>query len=397
MANICFRLQRNLAHELLADMTFVPFNRAPLLGGEIDNLRDVLERRELHGDGRYSQRCHEWLKAKVGVADALLTQSGTAALEMAAILCDLAPDDEVIMPSFTFVSTANAVVLRGAVPVFVDIRSDSLNLDEKLVEAAITPKTKAIFAVHYAGVPCEMDTINEIARHHRLLVVEDAAQALLSRYRGRPAGALGDLACFSFHDSKNIVSGEGGALVTTRANLVERAHIIWEKGTNRRAFQRGEVDKYTWVDIGSSFLPSELSAACLSAQLDHAEEITHDRLETWRLYHDAFSGLESGNAQICRPKIPADVVHNGHLYYLLLRDRSTRDKAIANLRARGIIAPFHYVPLHSAPAGRRFGRTSGTLDVTDDAAARLIRLPLWYGMGDLATRVVEEVSREVLS
>ena len=290
---------RRVESEHLPTAQFAPFNRAPVTGGELDNIRDVLERRVLAGNGHYTQHCQNWLKMRLGVNEALLTQSGTAALEMAAILCDLSHGDEVIMPSFTFVSTANAVVLRGAVPVFVDIRPDTFNMDESLIEAAITPKTKAIFVVHYAGVPCEMDSILEIARRHRLIVVEDAAQALLSTYKGRPAGALGDIACFSFHETKNIVSGEGGALVTRRADLAERAHVIWEKGTNRRAFFLGAVDKYTWVDIGSSFLPSELTAACLAAQLDRADEITRERLAVWRLYHSAFAELDRPG-KLCR-------------------------------------------------------------------------------------------------
>lgn len=374
----------------------LPFNRPPLTGRELENLRDVLQRRELAGNGTYTQACQDWLKARLGVAEALLTQSCTAALEMAAILCGLAPGDEVIMPSFTFVSTANAVVLRGAVPVFVDVRGDTLNIDEKLIEAAITPRTKAIFVVHYAGVPCEMDAVNEIARTHGLVVVEDAAQALLSTYNERQAGALGDIACFSFHDSKNVVSGEGGALVIKRADFVERAHVLWEKGTNRKAFLKGEVDKYTWVDVGSSFLPSELTAAFLGAQLEYADDITRDRLATWEFYHHAFAELERRSNQIVRPVVPPKVRHNGHLYYLLLRDGASRDATIERLRVGGIVAPFHYVPLHSAPAGVKFCRTSGSLAITDDVAARLIRLPLWYGIGDLAGRVVEAVSREVL-
>ena len=376
-------------------MTSVPFNRAPITGGELDNIRDAIHRRELCGDGHYTRLCNDWLKTRFGVSGALLTQSGTAALEMAAILCDLSPGDEVIMPSYTFVSTANAVVLRGAIPVFVDIRSDTLNIDETLIEAAITQRTKAIFVVHYAGVPCEMNVIVEIARQNGLLVVEDAAQALLSTYEGRPAGTLGDIACFSFHVTKNVVSGEGGALVTTRPEIAERAYVVWEKGTNRRAFHKGEVDKYTWIDVGSSFLPSELTAAFLAAQLSHADEITKDRLTAWNFYHGAFEVLERRSNEIVRPQVPANVSHNGHLYYLLLRDRAARDAVMKDLQAWGVPALFHYVPLHSSPAGRRFGRVSGTLPITDDVAARLIRLPLWYGMGDVTGRVVDAVTHVV--
>jgi dTDP-4-amino-4,6-dideoxygalactose transaminase len=292
------------------------------------------------------------------------------------------------MPSYTFVSTANAVVLRGGVPIFVDIRRDTLNIDESKIEAAISPRTKAIFVVHHAGVPCEMDSINAIARRHGLLVVEDAAQALLSTYRGRPVGGLGDLGCFSFHASKKVISGEGGALVTTRENFAARAHIIWEKGTNRRSFLQGQVDKYTWVDVGSSFLPSELTAAFLAAQLEQAEALTQDRLTTWNYYHAAFEELEARGI-VTRPVVPAHVTHNGHLFYLVLDNEATREAVIANLNAAGITAPFHYVPLHSSPAGRRFGRTSGTLQITDHVASRLLRLPLWDKMGDKAMRVAD--------
>ena len=380
---------RRVESEHLPTAQFAPFNRAPVTGGELDNIRDVLERRVLAGNGHYTQQCQNWLKARLGVNEALLTQSGTAALEMAAILCDLSHGDEVIMPSFTFVSTANAVVLRGAVPVFVDIRPDTFNMDESLIEAAITPKTKAIFVVHYAGVPCEMDSILEIARRHRLIVVEDAAQALLSTYKGRPAGALGDIACFSFHETKNIhFRGRRRAGHPPRRSR-RAGHVIWEKGTNRRAFFLGAVDKYTWVDIGSSFLPSELTAACLAAQLDRADEITRERLAVWRLYQRAFAELDRRGSYVVRPRIPREVKHNGHLYYLLFRDEPTRNAAIANLEERGVGTPFHYVPLHSSPAGRRFGRTCGTMDVTDDVSSRLIRLPLWRGIGDLANRVVD--------
>jgi dTDP-4-amino-4,6-dideoxygalactose transaminase len=307
---------------------------------------------------------------------------------MAAILADLAPGDEVIMPSFTFVSTANAVVLRGAVPVFLDIRPDTLNLDEGLVEAAITPRTKAIFVVHYAGVCAEMDAFREIAAAHGLLLVEDAAQALLSTYRGRPAGTLGDVACFSFHASKNVVSGEGGALVTGRADLAERAEIIREKGTNRAHFLLGLVDKYTWVDVGSSYLPSELVAAFLFGQVQDAAAITTERRATWELYQAAFADLEARDIGVRRPIVPRHCEHNGHLYYLLLPNRRERDTLIEALRRRGIEAPFHYVPLHSSDAGRRFGRAVGSLALTDDLSGRLIRLPLWSDMQRECERVV---------
>jgi dTDP-4-amino-4,6-dideoxygalactose transaminase len=366
----------------------IPFNRPPITGRELDALREAIERRELSGDGYFSKQCESWLVQRLGVARALLTHSCTAALEMAAILAELRPGDEVIMPSFTFVSTANAVVLRGATPVFVDIRPDTLNIDERLVEAAITPRTRAIFVVHYAGVCAEMDTLREIAATHHVLLVEDAAQALLSTYRDRPAGTLGDLACFSFHASKNLVSGEGGAIVTSRPDLASRAEIVREKGTNRSRFMLGLVDKYTWVDIGSSYLPSELVAAFLHAQLEDATAITTDRRATWHFYHAALADLEARDVGLRRPIVPGHCQHNGHLYYLLLPNRTNRDGLVAALREQGVAAPFHYIPLHSSDAGRRFGRTVGNLRFTDDLSERLIRLPLWNGMQDERERVV---------
>lgn len=372
--------------------TFIPFNRPPLTGRELEFVREALEQRQLAGgeSGYFTTRSQAYLRGLLGVPEVLLTHSCTAALEMAALLCDLEAGDEVIMPSFTFVSTANAVVLRGAKPVFVDIRPDTLNIDEAAIEAAITPRTKAIFVVHYAGIPAEMDEICRIAARHNLLVVEDAAQALLSEYHGRPAGALGDMSCVSFHATKNVVSGEGGALALTRKDLVERAHVIWEKGTNRRRFLAGEVDKYTWVDAGSSFLPSEITAAILYAQLLEAKRLTEERLQTWNTYHAAFADIEA-RGHVKRPTVPPHVTHNGHIYYLLLADPAERSRVIQDLKKRGLAAPFHYVPLHSAPAGLRYGVTSGDLTVTDDLAARLIRLPLWTGIGEAAHRVVEEV------
>jgi dTDP-4-amino-4,6-dideoxygalactose transaminase len=367
----------------------IPFNRPPITGRELSLLQEAVARRELSGDGFFSRRCEAWLVERLETKRALLTHSCTAALEMAAILADLVPGDEVVMPSFTFVSTANAVVLRRAVPVFVDIRPDTLNLDEGIVEAAITPRTKAIFVVHYGGVCAEMDAFREIAATHGLLLVEDAAQALLSRYRGRLAGTLGDIGCLSFHASKNVVSGEGGALVTGRADLAERAEIIREKGTNRSRFLLGLVDKYTWVDVGSSYLPSELVAAFLFAQLEVAAAITAERRASWDVYHAAFADLEARDIGMRCPIVPAHCEHNGHLYYLLLPDRASRDSLIAALHGRGIGAPFHYIPLHSSDAGRRFGRTVGTLAVTDDLSGRLIRLPLWSGMRSERERVID--------
>lgn len=369
----------------------VPFNISPLVGREKQYLADALKRRDLSGNGYYTRRCHRWLRERLGVCEALLTHSCTAALEMSALLAGLADGDEVIMPSYTFVSTANAVVLRGAIPVFVDIRIDTLNLDESLIEAAITPRTKAIFVVHYAGICAEMDTINDIAQRHNLVVVEDAAQAMLSTYRARPAGSLGDLACFSFHASKNFVSGEGGALVINREDFEDRAHILWEKGTNRRQFLAGQFDKYTWVDIGSSFLPNELTAAFLLAQLEGADSIVKARLATWTLYHQAFADLEARSGGLRRPVVPPECQHNGHLYYLLMPTRKSRDAMIAALTTEGITAPFHYVPLHSAPAGIKYARTLGRLSVTEEASARLLRLPLYADIGNLASVVVERI------
>ncbi len=355
------------------------FNKPFVTGREIDYVRDAVENGVLAGDGPYTKRCEAWLEQAVGCRQALLTNSCTAALEMAAILAGLGPGDEVIMPSYTFVSTANAFVLQGAVPVFVDIRPDTLNLDETLIEAAITPKTRAIVPVHYAGVGCEMDAIMEIAARHNLVVIEDAAQGVMARYHDRPLGGLGHMGCYSFHETKNILSGEGGALLVNDARFLDRAEIIWEKGTNRRQFFRGQVDKYTWVDVGSSFLPSELVAAFLLAQLEDAERITQRRMEVWDAYHTAFAGLEA-EGRVQRPKMPPHTRHNAHMYYLLLPDMARRDAVLKALNDRDIKAVFHYVPLHSAPAGRRYGRAHGELAHTDALSGRLLRLPLWVGI-----------------
>jgi len=357
-------------------LTFTPFNRAFLTGSELANLEQVLGQRRLSGDGPYTKRCNERLQTMTGARKALLTHSCTAALEMAAILCDVGPGDEVIMPSYTFVSTANAFVLRGAVPVFVDVRPDTLNLDEGRVEEAITSRTRAIAPVHYAGVGCDMDVLCEVARRHDLIVVEDAAQGISASHRGRSLGAIGHMGCLSFHETKNVVSGEGGALLINDERFVERAEIIREKGTNRSQFFRGQVDKYTWVDIGSSYLPSELIAAFLLAQLEQAAEINRRRLAVWARYHEAFADLERSE-RVRRPVIPEGCVHNAHMYYLLLPDLDSRTSVIEALKARGIGSAFHYVPLHSSPAGRRYARTHGSLAVTEDIADRLLRLPLW--------------------
>lgn len=366
----------------------IPFNKPFTIGAELDYITDAVKRGHLSGDGYYTKLCHRWLEEKLGAKRALLTHSCTAALEMAAILCDIQPGDEVIMPSYTFVSTANAFVLRGGVPVFVDIRRDTLNLDETLIEAAITGKTKVIVPVHYAGVACEMDTIMAIARRHKLLVVEDAAQAVLSEYRGRRPGAIGDMGCLSFHETKNVISGEGGALLVNNPALVERAEIIREKGTNRSKFFRGEVDKYTWVDIGSSFLPSELIGAFLWAQLEHAEAIIERRRQVCAIYREALQDL-ADEGLLSLPQVePEGVTGNGHMFYLFTRTAAERAPLLAHLKAAGVHAVFHYVPLHSSPAGRCFGRAYGTLAVTDDLAERLVRLPLYFNLGDDEARAI---------
>jgi dTDP-4-amino-4,6-dideoxygalactose transaminase len=333
----------------------------------------------LAGDGPFTKLCHEHLQKALGAHRALLTHSCTAALEMSALLADIRPGDEVIMPSYTFTSTANAFVLRGGVPVFVDIRPDTLNLDERLVEGAITPRTKAIVPVHYAGVACEMDAISDIAQRHRLMVIEDAAQGVGSTYHGRPLGALGALGCLSFHETKNVISGEGGALLVNDAALAERAEIIREKGTNRSAFFRGQVDKYTWVDAGSSYLPGELIAAFLWAQLQQGEDITRRRLGIWRHYHATLATFEE-RGWLRRPIVPEGCTHNAHMYYVLLPSLDARQEVIRRMREAGVSPVFHYVPLHSSPAGKRFGRAATPMQHTDVLSERLLRLPLWIGV-----------------
>jgi len=360
-------------------MKTIPFNKPFIIGHELDYMAKAVAQGHLSGDGNYTKLCHHWFEEKLGTRHALLTHSCTAALEMAAILCDIQPGDEVILPSYTFVSTANAFALRGAVPVFVDIRSDTLNIDETLIEAAITPKTRAIVPVHYAGVPCEMDAIIDIAQRHHLLVVEDAAQALLSTYKGRTLGTIGHFGCLSFHETKNIISGEGGALLVNDERFIARAEIVREKGTNRSQFFRGEVDKYTWVDIGSSYLPSELVSAFLYAQLEHADEITARRCHICTAYTSQLAPLQ----QAGKLRLPAfDKDSNGHMYYLILDSLNTRTRLIAHLKAHGIHPVFHYVPLHSSPAGRKYGRVGSTMALTDNLSERLLRLPLHYKMSD---------------
>jgi len=359
----------------------IPFGKACLVGSELDYIREAAVRGHLSGDGEFTRRCHQWLVENLGCHHALLTHSCTAALELAAIVSGVGQGDEVIMPSFTFVSTANAFVLRGATPVFVDIRADNLNLDEQLVEAAITPRTRAIAPMHYAGVACDMDRILALASKHGLVVVEDAAQALLATYKGTKLGTLGDLGCLSFHDTKNVICGEGGALLFRESKYVERAEIVREKGTNRKAFFRGEVDKYSWVDIGSSYLPGEMTAAFLFAQLEHAERLTSRRLALCAAYDERLADLES-EGLLKLPKGHPDCVDTGHIFYVLTRTAEERERLRQHLVGQRITAVTHYVPLHSALAGRRFGRTAGPMEVTDRVGDTLLRLPLFFEMTD---------------
>jgi dTDP-4-amino-4,6-dideoxygalactose transaminase len=369
----------------------IPFNWPHMTGKELDYIAEAHSQGKLAGDGPFTQKCHAWLEKKLGAVKALLTHSCTAALEMAAILADIKAGDEVIMPSYTFVSTANAFVLRGAIPVFVDIRPDTLNIDETKIEAAITPRTRAIVPLHYAGVACEMDVIMDIARRHELLVIEDAAQGIMSTYKGRALGTIGHFGALSFHETKNIIAGEGGALLINDARFVERAEIIREKGTNRSQFFRGEIDKYTWCDIGSSFLPGELIAAFLWAQIEAADSITDNRIQMWNAYHSAFEPVEQAGL-VRRPIVPAGLRHNAHIYYILLSSLAERSAIINELRAQEITTVFHYVPLHSSPAGLRYGRVSETMAITDDLSDRLLRLPLWVGIDEsVASHIADMV------
>ena len=369
----------------------IPFNRPHLTGREFAYIDEAIHGGQLSGNGRFTRRCHALLERQLGARRVLLTHSCTAALEMAALLLDLAPGDEIILPSYTFVSTANAFVLRDAVPVFVDIRPETMNLDERLIEAAITSRTKAIVAVHYGGVACDMDRVMDIAARHGLAVVEDAAQALGATYKGRPLGSIGQLGALSFHETKNVISGEGGALIVNDDRFSARAEILWEKGTNRSGFFRGEVEKYTWVDVGSSFLPSEVTAAFLLAQLEDADAILRRRLQLWDRYYTLFGDPSLAVLDIGRPHVPAGCRHNAHMFYVLLPEGIDRPALLRAMNERGVNTVFHYVPLHSSPAGRRFGRTSGDLAVTDRLSARLIRLPLWADMADADQDLVVEV------
>ena len=368
----------------------IPFNKPYMTGKELWNIAQAHAKGHLAGDGSFTKLCNHWIEQRTGSGKALLTHSCTAGLEMAALLAGVGPGDEVIMPSYTFVSTANAFVLRGAVPVFVDVRPDTLNLDERLIEAAITDKTRAIVPVHYAGVACEMDAIMVLAAKHGLMVIEDAAQALMSSYKGRPLGAIGDLGAISFHETKNIISGEGGALLVNNDKYVERAEIIREKGTNRSLFFRGQVDKYTWVDVGSSYLPGEIIAAFLWAQMEDADVITQRRLAMWNTYHQWFAESERFGV-LRRPVVPTHCTHNAHMYYILLPDLERRTVVIEKLKAASVNTVFHYIPLHSSPAGQRYARSHGELSVTDDIAGRLLRLPMYAGLEERQAEAIRTV------
>ena len=368
----------------------IQFNVPPFTGKEMDYIKEAIEKRKICGDGEFTKRCNHWIEEQTGTSKALLTTSCTHATEMAAILCDIRPGDEVIMPSYTFVSTADAFVLRGAKAVFIDIRPDTLNMDENLIENAMTEKTKAIVPVHYAGVSCEMDKIMEIAKKYQLKVVEDAAQGIMASYKGQALGTIGDYGCFSFHETKNLSMGEGGALLIKDPSMIEMAEIVREKGTNRSKFFRGQIDKYTWVDAGSSYLPSELNAAYLWAQMEVAEKIYEDRMNTWNRYYEMLLPLqEKGCIEL--PIIPDTCVHNAHMFYIKTKDLDERMKLIAFLRENDINAVFHYIPLHTAPAGRKFGEFRGEDVYTTRESERLIRLPLYYGLGENAEKVAEVI------
>lgn len=359
----------------------IPFNVPPYVGTELEYVKQAVENHKICGDGPFTKKCHTWLEENLPCQKALLTTSGTTALEMAAILCDLQPGDEVILPSFTFSTTATAFVLVGAKLVFVDVRPDTMNIDENKIEAAITDKTRVIVPVHYAGVACEMDTIMDIAKRHNLKVVEDAAQGVMSSYKGKALGTIGDFGCFSFHETKNYSMGEGGALIINNEEHNDRAEIIREKGTNRSRFFRGQVDKYTWVDYGSSYLPSDMNAAYLWGQLEVADEINDNRLASWHTYYDAFKELEE-KGLVKLPTIPEECVHNAHMFYLKCRSLEERTEFISFLKENDIIPTFHYIPLHSSPAGMRFGRFDGEDEVTTSESEKLVRLPMYYNMKD---------------
>ena len=357
----------------------INFNVPPFTGKEFDYMKEAVSNLKICGDGPFTKKCNVWMEERFGTKKALLTTSGSSALDMAALLCGLKPGDEIILPSFTFSSTANSFVLAGATLVFVDVRADTMNIDETKIEAAITDKTKVICPVHYAGVACEMDTIMDIAKRHHLMVVEDAAQAVMSTYKGKACGTIGDFGCFSFHETKNYSMGEGGAILINNENYIEKAEILREKGTNRAQFFRGQVAKYNWVDFGDSYLQSDLNAAYLWAQLEMADEINDNRLATWNAYFNAFKPLEDAGI-ISLPTIPEECVHNAHMFYLKTKDLKTRQEFIQYMRDNEIQCTFHYVPLHSAPAGLKFGRFVGEDEHTTPDSDRLVRLPMYYNI-----------------
>ncbi|MDD6233064.1 MAG: dTDP-4-amino-4,6-dideoxygalactose transaminase [Frisingicoccus sp.] len=370
----------------------IQFNIPPYTGREMDYIKEAIEKRKICGDGEFTKRCNQWIEKQSGTTKALLTTSCTHATEMAAILCGIQPGDEVIMPSYTFVSTADAFVLRGAKAVFVDIRPDTLNIDEKLIENAVTEKTKAIVPVHYAGISCEMDTIMDIARKYNLKVVEDAAQGVMSYYKGQALGTIGDFGCLSFHETKNLSMGEGGALLIKDQDMIEKAEIVREKGTNRSKFFRGQIDKYTWIDAGSSYLPSELNAAYLWAQMEMAKDIYDDRMSSWNAYYEGFRDLrDKGILEI--PVVPESCVHNAHMFYIKVSDLEERTKMIDYLKAHDVNAVFHYIPLHTAPAGVKYGEFRGEDRYTTKESERLIRLPLYYGLGKDVEKVIDAVRK----
>lgn len=369
----------------------IVFNVPPYTGKELDYISQAVENQKICGDGEFTKKCSRWIEETTGTGRCLLTTSCTHATELAALLAQVEPGDEIIMPSYTFVSTADAFVLRGAVPVFVDIRPDTMNLDETLIEAAITEKTKAVVPVHYAGVACEMDTIMDIAHRHGLMVIEDAAQGIMSTYKGRPLGTIGDFGAYSFHETKNYSMGEGGALLIRDEKYVEEAEILREKGTNRSKFFRGQIDKYTWVNYGSSYLPSDLNAAYLWAQLEMAHEINQHRLDLWNQYMEALLPLqEKGLLQL--PHVPKDCVHNAHMFYIKAKDLEERSALISFLKENGILAVFHYIPLHSAPAGQKFARFHGEDRYTTKESERLCRLPMFY---KLTSKEVSYITQKV--
>ncbi|RJV71698.1 dTDP-4-amino-4,6-dideoxygalactose transaminase [Coprococcus sp. AF27-8] len=367
----------------------IHFNVPPVVGNELQYMEEAIKNRKICGDGIFTKKCSAWMEEKTGTAKALLTTSCTHAIEMSAILSNIQPGDEVIMPSYTFVSTADAFVLRGAKVIFVDIRPETMNIDERLIEEAVTERTKAIVPVHYAGVSCKMDEICDIAKRHNLFVIEDAAQGVMSFYKGRPLGTLGDYGCYSFHETKNYSMGEGGALLIKDPKNIERAEIIREKGTNRSKFFRGQIDKYTWMDAGSSYLPSDLNAAYLWAQFEKAEEIRNDRMASWNLYNQLLKELEE-EGYIRLPEIPEECTHNAHMFYIKTKDLEERQNLISFLKAKGVGAVFHYIPLHSAPAGKKYGEFFGKDIYTTSESERLLRLPLYYGLKEQDVMYITE-------